>query len=220
MFICKLNLLFLQILIILFFSSIDSKASNEDITKAMSCMNLVAQKIKADQSIDQKLYYSMILKCYITITEEIAKEILVGLEQGIPSLEKEEIDNLTDVNYLKNFSKEDLEKYSKQLEETFKDFKELQDKYKKNKDKTSDDYNDDEEYRKSHPSRGNTLGVIMRGMTGLLKLVNNMGSIIIIIIFFYFGSIMLGKCKKKEQNKEQNKDKNKNKNKNVKKKTE
>ena len=101
-----------------------SKASNEDVTKAMSCMSLLIQKFKG-QTPDHKKYSSMLLKCFITITEEESKEILVGIEQGIKTLEPEEIEKLTDFSTLSNFSKIELDEYSYKLQNAIDTFKKM-----------------------------------------------------------------------------------------------
>ena len=74
----KYNLFFI-IIILNYLFNIICKASNEDITKAMSCMGILSQKLKG-QTPDPRNYSSMLLKCFITITEEEAKEVLVRLE--------------------------------------------------------------------------------------------------------------------------------------------
>ena len=185
-------LIFLQTFIYIF-----SNASNEDMTKAMSCMSLLIQIFKG-KSPDQKKYSSMLLKCFITITEEESKEIFVGLEQGKQALEPEEIERLTNFSTLSNFSKNELDEYSYKLQNAINTFKKMQDNYQSGK--KDNDYDNDEEFKKTHPSRGNSLGSFMKKMTGLLKTINNMGSVVLILIFLYFGFIMFKKfCGKKKK---------------------
>ena len=161
----------------------------------------------------------MLLKCFITITEEQGKEILVSIEQDMKAIEPEEIEKLTDINSLKEIPQDELKNYSLKLEKAIKDLKKMQEKHlSKSKDKTQDyDYEDDEEFKKTHPSRGNSLGSVMKKLKGLFKTINNMGNIVIAIIFLYFGSIMLRKCCDNKKSKVKNKDKDKNKSKDKKK---
>ena len=221
----KYNLFFL-IIILNYLFNIICKASNEDITKAMSCMGILSQKLKG-QTPDPRNYSSMLLKCFITITDEEAKEVLVGFEQGMDSIEEEEIEKLTDFSTLSQIPKDELNDYSDKLQNAIQEFRKMHENYnsaKKDKGKSYDRDTDDEDYKRAHPSRGNSLGSFMKKMTGILKAINNMGSIIIVIIFLYFGSIMFKKyCdngKKKNKIKETNKNKNNDKDKKIKKKTE
>ena len=201
-------LIFFSVLILNFFKSIFCKSSNEDISEAMSCMTLLVQKLKGDQ-LDPKTYSSKLLKCFITITEDEAKEILVAIEQGMKSIEPEEIERLTDTSTLQDIPKDELSNNSLRLEEAIKEFRKLQEKYaSRNSGKsTSDD--DDEDYRKAHPSRGNSLGSFMKKFTKFLKIANSMGSIIIVIIFLYFFSILFKNCCKKNKSKSKSNDKTK-----------
>ena len=211
----KLNPLFLSIICTNFFLL---SCNNEDISKIVSCMHVISQKNK-NQTPDQNTYSTMLLKCFITITEEQGKEILVSIEQDMKVIEPEEIEKLTDINSLKEIPPDELKKYSLKLEKAIKDLKKMQEKHlSKSKDKTQDyDYEDDEEFKKTHPSRGNSLGSVMKKLKGLLKAINNMGNIVIAIIFLYFGSIMLRKCCDNKKSKVKNKDKDKNKSKDKKK---
>ena len=196
------------------------QASNEDINKVMSCMFLLQNKY---QSSEIQNYSSMLLKCFITISEDEAKEVLLRLEKGMESIESEEIEKLSDISTLNNISKEELKEYSDKLNNAIIGFKKMQEKYySKKKDKVKRDDTDDENYRRAHPSRGNAFGAFMRKMTGILKFINNMGSVVIVIIFLYFGLIMFRKCRDNSKNKKrsQEKKKNQNKDKNIKKKTE
>ena len=214
----KFNPLFLSIICTNFFLL---SCNNEDISKIVSCMHVISQKNK-NQTPDQNTYSTMLLKCFITITEEQGKEILVSIEQDMKAIEPEEIEKLTDINSLKEIPQDELKNYSLKLEKAIKDLKRLQEKhYSKSKDKDKDlDYEDDEDHKKSHPSRGNSLGSVMKKLKGLFKTINNMGNIVIAIIFLYFGSIMLGKCCDNKKNKMKNKDKSKSKDKKNKKKNE
>ena len=186
----------------------------------MSCMFLLQNKYQSPQ---MKNYSSMLLKCFITINEDEAKEVLLRLEKGMGSIESEEIEKLTDFSTLNNISKVELKEYSDKLNNAIIGFKKMQDKYYSNKkDKDKRDHTEDEDYKRAHPSRGNAFGAFMKKMTGLLKFINNMGSVVIVIIFLYFGLIMFRKCQgnSKNKNRSQEKNKNQNKDKKNKKKTE
>ena len=207
----KISYLFLIIIIFNIISPIINKASNEDITKAMSCLSVLSEKYR-NNSPEPSTYFSLLLTCFVTISEVDAKEILLGLEKGMSTIEQEQIDNLTDINILKNYSKEELEEQRKKLNDAVKTFEKLRENYnsgKKDKDREYD--NEDEEYKKAHPSRGNALGSFMKKMAKLLKMLNNMGSVVIVLIFAYFGYILLKNCRQNNERKSKEKDKNKNK---------
>ena len=214
----KLNstiyLLFFQILLLNNFSFIKNKASNEDITKAMSCLRILSEKFKSE-SPEPKSYYSMLLTCFVTITEVDAKEIILGLEKGMNSIEEDQIESLTNIHNLKGITQEDLEEQRKKLEEAVKTFEKLSQNYKSGKNSKDREYdNEDEEYKKAHPSRGNSLGSFMKKMTKFLKMLNNIGSISIVLIFAYLGYILLKNCRHKNEKRKKDKDIKKNKKKN------
>jgi len=217
----EFNSLFQLVIFILYILSIISCQSNKyDLTKVISCSNIIGQKTK-DQTPEIKAYSSMMLKCFITITDDEAKEVLVGIERGMKSMEKEDIERLTDFSTLNDIPQDQLKQYSLQLENAIRSIRQLEENRKSGK-KYDDDYNDNEEYKKAHPSRGNEFGSFMKKMTGVLKTINNMGNIVIIVIFAYFGLILFkkfcgnNKNKHKDKDKDKDKDKNKNKKKNKK----
>ena len=200
--------------------SINSKPNELDMTKAMSCMTIIAQTINQNTKMDSQTYSTKLLSCFLTIKEEEAKEFLVANEQGINAFEPGDVERLTSVNNLRSFQQEELRKKSLELDQAIKDFRRLQQNYKKrNKGKTSDD---DDEFRRPAPSNGNAFGAFMKKLTGFFKLVNNMGSFVLIIIFGYFFLILVKqyypndkKNNKKEKEKEKdNKSKKENKKKN------
>ena len=211
MLLIKYNILFF-ILSLNFFILIICQ--DEEIVKSVACMSLLNEKYQ-DKQINQKTYGSEILNCYIIITEVEAKEIVMGLQKGIKILEKEDIDRLTDINGLKNYTNDEIKEYSKKLNNAISSFQKMQDNYNSGKRERQNDDVDDEYYKKSHPSRGNFLGSIMKGMTGILKLANNIGNVILFLIFGYFALILFRKyCdngKRKKENKTKEKDEGKNK---------
>ena len=162
------------------------KVSDADLNKAISCLHVLSGKF--DHIIDQKDYSSTMLACFTSITEVDAKEILVAVQQGMNFLSEEEIENLCDVNKLKNMDREKLSFESKKLQNALIKFDKLRakDREKKNSKTRDDSYNEDDDYKNSHPSQGNKFGKFMKKMKNLLKLINNFGKIIIGIICLYF----------------------------------
>ena len=194
----SINSLFIILLTTNLFQLIISK-SKEDLTKLVSCMTIIGEKLKG-QTPEPKAYSSMLLKCFISISEEENKEILLLIQKGIDTIESEEIEKLTDISSLNDIPQEQLKEYSAQLEDAINELRKIQESRggeKKGEDKI---YEEDEDYRKSHPSRGNTLGAFMKKMTGTLKTINNFGNYVIGIIVIYFVYIMLGNCRRKKKN--------------------
>ena len=190
--------IFLLILIINYVQSQrEEKVSDVDLNKAVSCLHVLSKKF--DYEIDQKVYSSTMLACFTSLTELDAKEILVAVQQEMKFLSPEEIDKLCDVNNLKNIDKETLTIESRKLQNALREFDKMRDSQRKNEKYTPrDDYdNENEEYKKAHPSRGNKLGKFMKGMTNLLKLFNNFGKIMIGIIVIYFIYFFWNNCKNK-----------------------
>ena len=177
--------IFLLILIINYVQSQrEEKVSDVDLNKAVSCLHVLSKKF--DYEIDQKVYSSTMLACFTSLTELDAKEILVAVQQEMKFLSPEEIDKLCDVNNLKNIDKETLTIESRKLQNALSEFDKIRD-YQRKKDKYAPSYydNENEEYKKAHPSTGNKLGKFMKKMTNILKLFNNFGKIIIAIITIY-----------------------------------
>ena len=51
---------------------------NDSMTKAIACMSVISQKFKS-QDPEPSIYSTMMLKCFITLSDSQAKKILVGL---------------------------------------------------------------------------------------------------------------------------------------------
>ena len=160
------------------------KVPDSDLNKAVSCLHVLSKKF--DYEIDQKVYSSTMLACFTSISDIDAKEILVASQQGMKFLSPEEIDKLCDTNNLKNIDPKILSIESRKLQNALSEFDKIRD-YQRKKDKYAPSYydNENEEYKKAHPSTGNKLGKFMKKMTNLLKLFNNFGKIIIAIITIY-----------------------------------
>ena len=171
----------------------DSSVADIDLNKAVSCLHVLSKKFNYE--IDQKVYSSTMLACFTTITEDDAKEILVAVQQDMIFLSPEEIDNLCNVNNLKKVDKNKLAIESRKLQKALREFDRMREKKDENYgQKYDDNYNENEEYKKAHPSQGNKLGKFMKGLTNVLKFVNNSGKVIIVIIYLYFLYFLLKNC--------------------------
>ena len=171
----------------------DSNVADVDLNKAVSCLHVLSKKF--DYEIDQKVYSSTMLACFTAITEDDAKEILVAVQQDMIFLSPEEIDNLCNVNNLKKVDQKKLAIESRKLQNALREFDRIREKKDENYgQKYDDNYNENEEYKKAHPSQGNKLGKFMKGITSILKFVNNSGKVIIAIMCLYFLYFLLKNC--------------------------
>ena len=173
-----------------------SKVPEIDLNKAVSCLHVLSKKFEYE--IDQKVYSSTMLACFTSITEDDAKEILVAVQQDMVFLSSEEIDKLCDVNNLKKIDQKTLSIESRKLQNALREFDKMRDKKKDENygKKYDDNYNDNEDYKKAHPSQGNKLGKFMKGITNVLKFINNSGKIIIGIMCLYFLYFLFKNCGK------------------------
>ena len=192
--ICILTILLITLQINELYAQNDDKVSDVDLNKAVSCLHVLSKKF--DYEIDQKVYSSTMLACFTSITELDAKEILVAVQQEMIFLSPEEIDKLCDVNNLKNIDQKTLAIESKKLQNALREFDKIRENQRKKDGKTPKDDidNENEDYKRAHPSQGNKLGKFMKGMTNILKLINNFGKIIIGVIALYLIYFFLNNC--------------------------
>jgi len=191
-----MTLLFIFILnvISLIFCQFDSEA----MSKALACMTVISQKLNSNEP---EIYSSMMLKCYITITESMSKKILVGLETGTNSLSKKEIDKLTDYMSLSNLSEKELKRKSQELEKILKNFKKLQEDFNGQMPDMGDDYGDydDEDGPLETPSNVNYFSLIPKGIFGVFNIFNNYLSLFIFLLIIYLTLLMIRKINDSER---------------------
>jgi len=194
-----------------------------DLSKAVACMNLITIKME-DKVSDQYSYSQILLSCFIKITDLEAKEMIISSQNENNPIEEKDFDikKLTDTSILDELKNEELDEYKYRLENAIKELRkhhEKREKRKKNtRDSRADDDIDDEDYKRAHPSRGNSFGAFMRKTRKLLKTINSSSNFVIAGIVLYFVYILFGKwCKsKKSKTKDDDKGKNKGKKKNKK----
>ena len=195
-------------------SIIICQLDDTSMTKALACMSVISQKFKG-QDPEPSTYSTMMLKCFITLSDSQAKKILVGLESGQNILSKKEVDRLTDYDSLRDMSQNELKKKSYQLEKALKNFKKLQEEITGESTGDTDpsdydDYDDDDNFNQETPSNINFFSLIPRGISGIFNVFNNYLSLFIVFVVVYFGLLMLRKINDSEK-KMKNKKKLKNK---------
>lgn len=191
-----MTLLFIFILNIL--SLIFCQFDSEAMSKALACMTVISQKLNSNQP---EIYSSMMLKCYITITESMSKKILVGLETGTNSLSNKEIDKLTDYMSLSSLSEKELKRKSQELEKILKNFKKLQEDFNGQMPEIGDDDGDyfDEDGPTETPSNVNYFSLIPKGIFGVFNIFNNYLSLFIFLLIIYLTLLMIRKINDSER---------------------
>ena len=134
-----------MILLILFlnlFLSILNILDDETTMRALSCVSVITQKYKGQDSPDATLFSPPMLSCFIKISLDQSEEILSNLESGVVPLEPEEIDELTNVENLKEYPQEELKKKSQELEKAIKEFQKYDEDFNKLKEKKENENSD------------------------------------------------------------------------------
>ena len=173
---------------------------SESMTKAIACMAVLNQKLKGKEP-QPNIYSSMMLKCFVTITNSQSKKILVDLEAG-GTISQKEIKKLTDYNSLRNMSPKELEKKSNELEKAIKKFQKMQEDFNKEGGGNIDpaDYDDDDEnFNTETPKNIHFFGLIPKGIYGIFNVFNNYLSLFIVFLIVYFGLLMIRKINDSEK---------------------
>ena len=184
-------------------SIIICQLDNDSMTKALVCMSVISQKFKGEDP-EPSIYSTMMLKCFITLSDSQAKKILVGLESGQNVLSKKEVDRLTDYDSLRDMSQNELKKKSYELEKALKNFKKLQEEITGESGgdidpSDYDDYDDDDNFNRETPSNINFFSLIPRGISGIFNVFNSYLSLFIVFVVVYFGLLMLRKINDSEK---------------------
>ena len=184
-------------------SIIICQLDNDSMTKALVCMSVISQKFKGEDP-EPSIYSTMMLKCFITLSDSQAKKILVGLESGQNVLSKKEVDRLTDYDSLRDMSQNELKKKSYELEKALKNFKKLQEEITGESGgdidpSDYDDYDDDDNFNRETPSNINFFSLIPRGISGIFNVFNSYLSLFIVFVVVYFWLLILRKINDSEK---------------------
>ncbi len=177
---------------------------SESISKALACMAVLNQKFKGEEP-EPSIYSTMMLKCFISMTESQSKKILVGLETGQGTISQKEVDKLTDYESLQDYSQNELKRKSHELEKALKNFKKLQEEITGEggnidpADFDDDDYDDDDNYNRETPSNINFFGLIPKGIMGIFNVFNSYLSLFLVFVIVYLGLLMIRKINDSEK---------------------
>ena len=202
MFNIKLIIILLSTQILVF---IVCELDDESILRAFSCITMLTQKFQ-NQKPEPSVFSPLMLTCFIKIKEEELQKILSNIESGKNVLTSKEIEDLTDLNYLKNVPKEEMIEKSKELENAIKTFN------LKDKNNLINILNNKLSNKNNKSLIKSFLIMIKNGLFIVYKNVNNLWGYLLIIIGFYFILMKVRKylhLKKIEQIEKTKKKKNK-----------
>ena len=106
---------------------------SENTRKAFACMSVINSKNRGGGNPDSNLYSPVMLACFSKITQDQMERVLSELNQDMQgmnqqimdALEPEEIDDLVNVDSLKNKSDKELKKIRNNLEKGIKEFQQM-----------------------------------------------------------------------------------------------
>ena len=176
MFNIKLIIILLSTQILVF---IVCELDDESILRAFSCITMLTQKFQ-NQKPEPSVFSPLMLTCFIKIKEEELQKILSNIESGKNVLTSKEIEDLTDLNYLKNVPKEEMIEKSKELENAIKTFN------LKDKNNLINILNNKLSNKNNKSLIKSFLIMIKNGLFIVYKNVNNLWGYLLIIIGFYF----------------------------------
>ena len=176
MFNIKLIIILLSTQILIF---IVCELDDESILRAFSCITMLTQKFQ-NQKPEPSVFSPLMLTCFIKIKEEELQKILSNIESGKNVLTSKEIEDLTDLNYLKNVPKEEMIEKSKELENAIKTFN------LKDKNNLINILNNKLSNKNNKSLIKSFLIMIKNGLFIVYKNVNNLWGYLLIIIGFYF----------------------------------
>ena len=212
------KLILFTILLLNLFLLIQNQLDDVTVLKALSCVNIVTQKYKKGED-EPNAYSPIVLACFVKITVEQAQRVISSLEEGINPLDQEEIEDLTDVNSLAKFSKEELDEKAELLEYTIKEFQKLDNEFdnlKEGKNPEFEDYDDDDyEYDDIYDNNINNnkklskkglFGLFKKGISGIFNVASSIWYAFFFLIFIYFILMLVRKTSNENNNINTNKD--------------
>ena len=197
--------LILLIYILNLLSNILCQLENESVSKALACMAALNQKLRGEEP-DPSIYSTMMLKCFMTMTDSQSKKILLGIEKGQGEISQKELDKLTDYESLQDYSQNEIKQKSIELEKALKTFKKMQEQITgEESDMNYDDLYGDETYQGDTPSKINFFSVLPRGIMGIFNVFGNYLSLFFVLAIVYFGLLMIRKINDSERKMEKKK---------------
>ena len=99
---------------------IQSETEDDSSTRAFSCYNLMNKKFKGKDEPQPTVHSPIMLSCYIKISEDQSQKILLSMESDEIPLEQNEIDELFDIDNLREMPQDEINKKKEELEKEIK----------------------------------------------------------------------------------------------------
>ena len=203
------------------------KSDELSIFKALVCANILTKKEPSEDNEVNSLS-PILLTCFIKINDDQVRRLTEGIDKGFESiLSEEEINDLIDMESLKDLSVTEVKKRGDELEEAIKELQKIQEGYSEGEDDGYDDGYDDgdddyDEYDDGRPknniSRKGFFRLIKKGIFNFGNILLSSWYIICILVVLYLLLLEIRRNNaqetnndKKEKKEEENKDENDNK---------
>jgi hypothetical protein len=167
-----------------------SKSDELSILKALACVNIITSRHQNEEK-DPSTLSPKILTCFIKISDEQISKLLDNIEQGLDiSLTEDEINNLMDIDSLKDLPQDEVKQKGEQLEEAIKEFQKTQGEDNNGYDEAYDDEDDDYDYEdydgpKNNMTKKGFFRLIKKGFINLIEILFSSWYIICILVVFY-----------------------------------
>ena len=195
-----------------------SKSDELSILKALACVNIITSRQKNEEPNPSTLS-PKILTCFIKISDEQISKLLDNIEQGLDiSLTEDEINNLMDIDSLKDLPQDEVKQKGEQLEEAIKEFQKTQGEYNSEDnngyDEAYDDEDDDYDYEdydgpKNNMTKKGFLRLIKKGFINLIEILFSSWYIVCILVVFYILLLEIRRNNQKENKIKEEKEKDK-----------
>ena len=204
------------IIILNLFFLVACQMDEETSMRALSCVTVINHINKEGKGPEATIYSPQMLTCFIKIKDSQTDKILSNLESGTIPLEDEEIDDLTNIENLKEFSNEYLNKKSKELEKAIEEFKKFDEDFTKLKERKENENNDNNNILNQAGKANSDSKKITEWLDDNKNLFIGVSICIIVFILILLFGKSYDENIQKEENKENNNNKNENsKNKNI-----
>ena len=192
-----------------------SKSDELSILKALACVNIITSRHQNEEK-DPSTLSPKILTCFIKISDEQISKLLDNIEQGLDiSLTNDEINNLMDIDSLKDLPQDEVKQKGEQLIEAIKEFQKTQGEYNSEDnngyDEAYDDEDDDYDYEdydgpKNNMTKKGFFRLIKKGFVNLIEILFSSWYIICILVVFY---LLLLEIRRNNHNENKTKEKDK-----------
>ena len=199
------------------------KSDELSVFKALVCANILTRK-EPNEDNEVNSLSPILLTCFIKINDDQVRRLTEGIDKGFESiLSEEEINDLIDIESLKDLSVSEVKKRGEELEEAIKDLQKIQEGYSENGeddgyddgyDDGDDDYDEyDDRKPKNNISRKGFFRLIKKGIFNFGNILLSSWYIICILVVFYLLLLEIRRNNAQETNndKKENKDENDNK---------